>query len=155
MTGTPLVLLLSGPNLNLLGARQPEIYGDGTLNDLVEMSRTAAESNGLALEHVQSNHEGDLVDAVHSARGRCEAIIVNAAALSHYGRSLQDALIAFDGPIVELHLSNPYRRESWRHESVVSPVATGIISGFGAIGYRLAVEAVVDILARNSRGAVT
>ncbi len=141
------VLLLSGPNLNLLGDREPEVYGTGTLDDHVALARRTAESHGLELEHVQSNHEGELVDAIHAARGRIAAIVVNAAALTHYGRSLHDALKMCDVPVVELHLSNPHAREAWRHESVVSPVATGVIAGFGGDGYRLAVEAVATLLA--------
>lgn len=138
----PTVLLLSGPNLNLLGIREPDIYGAGTLEDHVATATTAASDLGLELEHMQSNHEGGLVEAVHGARGRVDAIIVNAAALTHYSWSLRDALAAFDGPVVELHLSNTAARETWRHTSVVAPVATGTISGFGGHGYRLAVEAV-------------
>jgi 3-dehydroquinate dehydratase-2 len=138
----PTVLLLSGPNLNLLGIREPDIYGAATLEDHVATATSAASDLGLELEHVQSNHEGALVEAVHRARGRVQAIIVNAAALTHYSWSLRDALAAFDGPVVELHLSNTAGRESWRHTSVVAPVATGTISGFGGHGYRLAVEAV-------------
>jgi 3-dehydroquinate dehydratase-2 len=148
---TTTVLLLSGPNLNLLGERQPLVYGHATLDELVALAETTASDRGLALEHVQSNHEGDLVDAVHAARGRCAALIVNGAALTHYGRSLHDALIAFDGIVVELHLSNPHAREEWRHTSVISSLATGIISGFGAVGYRLAVEAVADLLEETDR----
>jgi 3-dehydroquinate dehydratase-2 len=148
---TTTVLLLSGPNLNLLGERQPLVYGHATLDELVALAETTASDRGLALEHVQSNHEGDLVDAVHAARGRCAALIVNGAALTHYGRSLHDALIAFDGIVVELHLSNPHAREEWRHTSVISSLATGIISGFGAVGYRLAVEAVADLLEGTDR----
>jgi len=140
------VLLLSGPNLNLLGEREPAIYGAATLADHVATAGKAASGHGLRLEHLQSNAESDLVDAVHGARGRCAAIIVNAGALTHYGWSLHDALAAFEGPVVELHLSNPDARESWRHTSVVSPVATGIISGFGGLGYRLAVDAVAGLL---------
>jgi 3-dehydroquinate dehydratase-2 len=138
----PTVLLLSGPNLNLLGIREPEIYGAATLDDHVASATTVAADLGMELEHLQSNHEGDLVDAVHGARGRVAAIIVNAAAMTHYSWSLRDALAAFEGPVVELHLSNTAARESWRHTSVVTPVATGVISGFGGHGYRLAVEAV-------------
>ena len=93
-----IVLLLSGPNLNLLGEREPEIYGTATLDDHVAAARAVAETHDLELEHLQSNHEGELVDAVHGARGRCAAIVINAGALTHYGRSLQDALAAFDGP---------------------------------------------------------
>lgn len=140
------VLLLSGPNLNLLGERQPLIYGTATLDDLVEVARTAAAAHGLELEHVQSNHEGALVEAVHAARGRVAAVIVNGGALSHYGWSLHDALKAFAGPIVELHISNPEAREEWRRTSVLSPVATGTIQGFGGFGYHLAVEAVAHLL---------
>jgi len=138
----PTVLLLSGPNLNLLGIREPDIYGAATLEDHVATARAVAAGLGLELEHLQSNHEGQLVEAVHGARGRVQAIIVNAAAMTHYSWSLRDALAAFDGPVVELHLSNTAARESWRHTSVVTPVATGGISGFGGHGYRLAVEAV-------------
>ena len=142
----PTVLLLSGPNLNLLGIREPDIYGADTLEDHVATATAVASDLGLELEHLQSNHEGELVDAVHGARGRVAAIIVNAAAMTHYSWSLRDALAAFDGPVVELHLSNTAARESWRHTSVVTPVATGLISGFGGHGYRLAVEAVARLL---------
>jgi 3-dehydroquinate dehydratase II len=142
----PTVLLLSGPNLNLLGIREPDIYGAASLDDHVKTATAAAADLGMELEHLQSNHEGELVEAVHGARGRVAAIIVNAAAMTHYSWSLRDALAAFDGPVVELHLSNTAARESWRHTSVVSPVATGVISGFGGHGYRLAVEAVALLL---------
>lgn len=141
------VLLLSGPNLNLLGSREPEVYGTATLADHVETATRAAAGHGFALEHVQSNAERDLVEAVHGARGRCAAIIVNPGALTHYAWGLHDALAAFDGPVVELHLSNPNAREPWRHTSVVSPVATGSVVGFGGHGYALAVEAVARLLA--------
>ena len=142
-----IVLLLSGPNLNLLGQREPHVYGTDTLDDHVERARQAAAAHGLELEHLQSNAEGELVDAVHAARGRVAAIVVNAAALTHYAWSLHDALAAFDGPVVELHVSNPDAREPWRRQSVVSPVATGVISGFKGHGYELAVEAVARLLA--------
>ena len=142
----PVVLLLSGPNLNLLGERQPEVYGQETLADHVARAKAAAATRGLELEHVQSNSEGDLVQAVHRARGRAAAIVVNAAALTHYGWSLHDALAAFDGPVVELHISNPAAREPWRQTSVVAPVAAGSIAGFGGLGYELAVEAVSRLL---------
>jgi 3-dehydroquinate dehydratase II len=140
------VLLLSGPNLNLLGEREPLIYGSSTLDDHVATATLAAERRGLDLDHLQSNHEGVLVEAVHGARGTYDAIIINAAALTHYGWSLHDALAAFEGKVVELHISNPYAREPWRHTSVVSPVADGCITGFGGLGYELAVEAVARML---------
>ena len=144
------ILLLSGPNLNLLGEREPEIYGTASLDDHVAAASAAAEATGYWVEHRQSNHEGDLVDAVHTARGQHDAVIVNAGALTHYAWALHDALAAFDGPVVELHLSNPDAREPWRHTSVISPVADGIISGFGGHGYVLAVEAVRRLLEDRS-----
>lgn len=143
------VLVLSGPNLNLLGTREPDVYGSATLDDHVAAASAAASAHGLAVEHLQSNHEGDLVDAVHGARGRCAAIVINPGALTHYGWSLHDALAAYDGVVVEVHLSNPMTREAWRHTSVVSPVATGTIAGFGGVGYRLAIEAVAAKLAEE------
>jgi 3-dehydroquinate dehydratase II len=139
----PIILLLSGPNLSLLGEREPEIYGTATLDDHVATARTAAEAGGFALEHVQSDHEGDLIHAIHGARGRCAAIVINAAAFTHYAWGLHDALASFAGPVVELHLSNPAAREAWRTTSVVAPVATGTIAGFGGHGYALAVEAAI------------
>ena len=144
-----IVLLLSGPNLNLLGEREPLIYGSETLADHVATATVAAEEHGLTLEHVQSNAEAELVDAIHGARDRCAAIVINAAALTHYGWSVHDALAAFEGPVVELHLSNPIRRERWRHTSVVSPVATATIQGFGGLGYRLAIEGVAALLGQK------
>lgn len=142
----PVVLLLSGPNLRLLGERQPEVYGSETLADHVATATAAADAAGLDLRHVQSDHEGELVEAVANARGRAAAIVVNAGALTHYGWSLHDALAAFSGPVVEVHLSNPDTREPWRRTSVVSPVATGSIVGFGGHGYRLAIAAVAHAL---------
>ena len=142
-----IVLLLSGPNLNLLGEREPEVYGTDTLADHVGAAEAAATEAGLQLEHLQANTEGAIVEAVHAARGRCRAIIINPGALTHYGWSLHDALAAFEGPVVELHLSNPRRRESWRHTSVVTPVATATVAGFGAEGYRLALAGVAALLA--------
>ena len=149
MSGAGLVVLLSGPNLNLLGERQPEIYGTGSLADHVAAATEAAAGFGLTLEHLQTNHEGELVDAVQGARGRADALIVNASALTHTSWSLHDALAAFDGVVVELHLSNPAAREPFRHTSVVAPVADGCIAGFGGVGYPLAVEAVHRLLARR------
>src|SRR5215207_9914489 len=129
-TDRPVVLLLNGPNLNLLGRREPSIYGHETLADHVATARAAAEAAGFTLEDLQSNAEADLVEAVHGARGRCAAIVVNAGALTHYGWSLHDALAAYEGVVIELHLSNPDAREPWRRTSVVAPVATGSIAGF-------------------------
>lgn len=139
----PLILLLSGPNLNLLGTREPAVYGSETLDDHVVTARKAAAEHGYDVEHVQSNHEGVLIDAIHAARGRAAAIVFNPGAFTHYAYGLADALAAFDGVVVEVHLSNPMAREAWRRTSVIAPVATGTIAGFGGTGYRLAVEAVV------------
>jgi 3-dehydroquinate dehydratase-2 len=137
----PLIVLISGPNLTLLGERQPLIYGSATLADHAALAATTAAGLGYDLEHCQSDSEAALVAAVHAARGRASALVVNAAALTHYGWSFRDALATFEGPIVELHLTNPYAREPWRHTSVLTGVCDGSISGFGAVGYRLAVEA--------------
>jgi 3-dehydroquinate dehydratase-2 len=147
MTERPVILVLSGPNLNLLGQREPEIYGRQTLDDHVAAVRGAADAAGLAIEHVQSNAEGGLIDAIQAARGRCAAIVINPGAFGHYAWGLHDALAMFDGPVVEVHISNPSARESWRHTSVVSPVATGTIAGFGGHGYVLAVEVIRRLLA--------
>lgn len=136
----PLLLLLSGPNLNLLGERDPATYGTATLADHLATATAAAAAAGCELEHLQSNHEGVLIDAIHAARGRCAAIVINPGALTHYAWSLHDALEAFAGPVVELHLSDPKRRESWRHLSVVEPVADATVAGRGGDGYRVAVE---------------
>ena len=145
--GASLVVLLSGPNLDLLGERQPEIYGRARLSDHVALATEEATRCGLELEHHQTNHEGELVELVHGARRRAAGLVVNAGALTHYSWALHDALAAFDGVVVELHLSNPAAREPWRHTSVVAPVADGSIVGFGGLGYRLAVQAVARLLA--------
>ena len=141
------ILILHGPNLNLLGKREPDIYGSATLDEINARCASLARELGVETASLQSNHEGELVDAVHGARGRCAAIVINAGALTHYGRSLQDALAVFDGPVVELHLSNPAAREEWRHTSVIAPVATAIIAGLGGHGYPMAIAAVARLLA--------
>lgn len=141
------VLLLSGPNLNLLGQREPEVYGTATLDDHVG-TFTAALGEGFDVHHVQSNHEGALVDAIHAARSDgTAAIVINGGAFTHYAWSIHDALASFDGRVIEVHLSNPMGREPWRHTSVVTPVADGLICGFKGDGYRLAAEALKELLA--------
>lgn len=146
---TPRVLLLlNGPNLSLLGLREPEVYGPATLQDHVEAATATATEVGLTLEHVQSNREGDLVDAIHGARERVAAIVINPGAFTHYAWAIHDALAMFDGPVVELHLSNTRRREQWRHTSVVTPVATALIVGLGGDGYPMAVRAAAMLLDR-------
>jgi 3-dehydroquinate dehydratase-2 len=141
-----LVLLLSGPNLNLLGEREPAVYGTDTLAMHVARAEATAARHGIELEHLQTNHEGDLVEAVHAARSRADALVINAGALSHTSWSLHDAVAAFEGPVVELHLSNPAAREPFRHTSVLAPVASGLIAGFGGLGYELAVSAAATLL---------
>jgi 3-dehydroquinate dehydratase-2 len=140
------VLLLNGPNLNMLGSREPAFYGNETLDDHVAAFTEAANALELDVEHLQSNHEGELVDAIQAARGRCAAIVINPGAFSHYAWAIHDALSMFDGPVIEVHLSNPNAREPWRHVSVVSPVATGSIMGFKGGGYRMAAAAVKELL---------
>jgi 3-dehydroquinate dehydratase-2 len=143
----PLLLVLHGPNLNLLGEREPAVYGTATLDDYVQAAREAATRHGWDVEAFQTNHEGELVDAIHGARGRCAAILINPGAFTHYAWSLHDALAAFDGPVVEVHISNPNARERWRHTSVVAPVASGSIMGLGLAGYALAVDALAGMVA--------
>lgn len=136
------VLLLSGPNLSLTGQRQPEIYGGDTLEEVVKRARKAAAGAGWELEHVTAESEGPLIDAIHGARGKADAIVINPGALTHYAWALADALATFDGRVVEVHLSQPAGREPWRRVSVIAPVADASISGLGAHGYEVAVLAV-------------
>ena len=126
------ILLLSGPNLNLLGEREPEHYGTTTLAELVALASETAAKLGHDVEHLQSNHEGALIDAIHGARGRCAAIVINAGAFTHYAYAITDALAMFEGVKIEVHLSNPYAREVWRHHSVIAPVVDGTITGLHA-----------------------
>ena len=145
-SNSQLVLVLGGPNLNLLGQRQPEIYGTDSLQDHMRRVEETATQLGLQIETVSAQGVAEIVEAIHSARGRCAAIIINPGALTHFAWSLHDALASFAGPIVEVHLSNPTTREPWRHESVVAPVASGSIAGFGADSYVFAVHAVATLL---------
>jgi 3-dehydroquinate dehydratase II len=140
-------MLLHGPNLNLLGSREPHVYGTATLDDYVAFTTGAAREHGLEIEAHQSNLEGELIGHIHAAREHCAAIIINPGAFTHYAWAIHDALAAFDGPVVEVHISNPDAREPWRHTSVIAPVATGSITGFGMQGYDLAVRAVAAKLA--------
>ncbi|MFM8867796.1 MAG: type II 3-dehydroquinate dehydratase [Ilumatobacteraceae bacterium] len=139
------VLVLSGPNLNLLGSREPDVYGSSTLSEIVELAAGEAKSLGLEVEHRHSNQASQLVEWIQQAEH--EAIVINPGAFTHYAWSIHDALRSFRGRIVEVHLSEPLRRESWRHQSVVAPVADGTISGFGGRGYSLAMHAVAQLLA--------
>ncbi|MBU6496039.1 MAG: 3-dehydroquinate dehydratase [Acidobacteria bacterium] len=140
------VLVLSGPNLDQLGTRSPEIYGTTTLEEHVSRLRERASRWGWVLEHRQSNFEGDLIESAHEARSGARAIIVNAGALSHVSWALTDALAMFPGPVVEVHLSNPAAREPFRHVSTLAPVVAGTVAGFGALSYDLALGALATLL---------
>ncbi len=141
-----LVTLLNGPNLNLLGLRQPELYGRETLDDVVARTADLAEELGLTVRALQSNHEGQLVDWIHEARGTSAAIIINPGAYSHTSIAILDALNAYDGPVIEVHISNIHKRETFRHHSYVSARADGVIAGCGTDGYLLALRRIASIL---------
>ena len=145
------ILLLMGPNLNMLGEREPEIYGSATMQDHIEDAEKVANEFGYELVHFQSNNEGDLVNQIHKARGKHTGIIINPGALTHYGWSIHDALLVYEGVIIEMHLSNPNQRESWRHTSVVAPVADGSIVGFGIQGYELSIRAFHQIIENEDK----
>ena len=142
-----LVYILNGPNLNLLGKREPEIYGADTMADVEAACVALAPSLGLACRFLQSNHEGQIVDWIHQAREQAAAIVINPAALTHTSVAVLDALNAFDGPVIEVHISNVHKRESFRHHSYVSLRADGVIAGCGTEGYLLALRRVGSLLA--------
>lgn len=144
------VLVLNGPNLNLLGTRQPEVYGSTTLAMVEEACVTHGQSIGLQVSCKQSNHEGDLIDAIHSAKGTQAGIVLNAGAYTHTSIALMDAIASVELPVVEVHLSNIHARETFRHKSYIAPVAIGQICGFGAKGYLLALDALKSHLASES-----
>lgn len=139
------ILIVNGPNLNLLGERQPEIYGSDRLSDIETLARQRAHTHGLGIEFMQSNHEGELVDAIQAATARHDGIVINPAAYTHTSVALVDALSATKLPVIEVHLSNIYRRESFRAHSYISKVAQGVICGLGIIGYALAIDALAEI----------
>lgn len=147
----PVILVIHGPNLNLLGTREPDIYGSVTLAQIDEGLRTYGEGRGLEVECFQSNHEGAIVDKLHESRGHVAGIIINAGGLTHTSVSLRDAISAIKIPTVEVHLSNLYAREDFRHRSMLAPVCMGQIAGLGAIGYRLALEALAQLLKQEPR----
>lgn len=141
-----LVTLLNGPNLNLLGLRQPEIYGRETLDDVAAKVSDLAEELGLGLKALQSNHEGQLVHWIHEARGTSAAIIINPGAYSHTSIAILDALNAYEGVVIEVHISNIHKREAFRHHSYVSARADGVIAGCGTEGYLLALRRIASLL---------
>ena len=146
----PIVSILNGPNLNLLGVRDPSIYGHDTLGDIEERCTARAAALGLAIDFRQSNHEGQLVDWIQEARESADGIVLNAGALTHTSVAVLDALSAADLTVIEVHLSNIFRRESFRHHSYVSLAANGVICGLGPQGYELALEAIAAIIEGES-----
>ncbi|MEN0039771.1 MAG: type II 3-dehydroquinate dehydratase [Pseudomonadota bacterium] len=145
------IVILNGPNLNLLGLRQPDIYGHDTLEDVARKCSDLAQTLGLETELFQTNHEGELVEMIHAARASAEnegaaGIIINPAAFSHTSVAVLDALMAFDGPVLEVHISNIHKREAFRHHSYVSSRADGVIAGCGVQGYELAVQRMATLL---------
>jgi 3-dehydroquinate dehydratase-2 len=138
----PIIFVLNGPNLNLLGTREPEVYGSETLDDIAGALEDRARELGLRIDLRQSNHEGHLIDWLHEAQAiGARAVILNAGAFTHTSVALHDAVKAITTPVIEVHISNPYTRESFRRRSYVAPVARGTITGFGPIGYQLALDA--------------
>jgi 3-dehydroquinate dehydratase II len=148
------IFVLNGPNLNLIGVREPAIYGSETLEDIRRRTEMRAQTLGLAVDFRQSNSEGQLVDWIQEAREGADGIVLNAGAYTHTSAAILDALNAAGCPVVELHLSNVFKREPFRHTSFVTPAAQGLICGFGPKGYELAIEAIADLLARTT-GSVT
>ena len=141
------ILVLNGPNLNMLGSREPDIYGSETLDEIEQSCRERAESHGLEIDFRQSNSESDLVAWIQESKGKAGGLIVNAGAYTHTSIAILDALQIVDAPVIEVHLSNIFQREPFRHKSYVSQAAQGLICGFGAAGYLLALDAMAGLLA--------
>ncbi|WP_022873691.1 type II 3-dehydroquinate dehydratase [Nesterenkonia alba] len=146
MTETARLLILHGPNLNLLGTREPGIYGTSTLDDINAQCRTTAAEHGVEVDIVQSNHEGELVEAIQAAAGRADGVVINPAAYTHTSVAIADALAAVGLPLVEVHLSNVHAREDFRRHSYVSPLASAVIAGAGPAGYRYAIDHLAHLL---------
>ena len=146
----PVVYVLNGPNLNLLGTREPEIYGHTTLDDIAGLLTDAAVARGLDLDFRQSNHEGELVDWIQEARTKASALVINPAAYGHTSVAILDAVKALSIPVIECHLSNLFAREAFRHHSFITPVASGLIAGFGSGSYDLAVRAAVKLVRQRT-----
>jgi len=140
------ILVLNGPNLNLLGTREPATYGHETLDDIARLCQSTAADLNMELDFFQTNHEGELIERIHNARGTCSGILINPAAWTHTSVAIRDALVASELPVIEVHLSNVHRREAFRHHSYVSGIAVGVICGLGSNGYRLGLEHFAHLL---------
>lgn len=140
------VFVINGPNMNLLGSREPEIYGTETLQDIETRCRAVAQARGFDIAFRQSNHEGQIIDWIHEAIGSAAAIVINAAAYTHTSIAIHDALKSFNGYKIELHISNPHLRESFRHVSFVSPAVDAVVAGLGAQAYELVLDSLADVL---------
>jgi 3-dehydroquinate dehydratase II len=150
MAARPVVLVLNGPNLNMLGVREPKIYGSETLGDIEIACRERAAALGVTVDFRQSNHEGELIEWIHEARDEANGIIINAGAYTHTSLALRDALGVAELPVIEVHLSNVYARESFRHHSYISAIARGVICGLGGFGYICALEAMARFIAARA-----
>lgn len=145
------ILVIQGPNLNLLGQREPEVYGSESLESLHTSLITYGHNMGVIVEAKQSNHEGDIIDFLHQAIGRYDGIVLNAGAYTHYSYAIRDAISSISVPVVEVHISNIYKRETFRHQSVIAPVVCGQISGLGTFGYRAALDYLREVLHKTKR----
>lgn len=144
------VFVINGPNLNLLGVREPGVYGNDSLESIETELEHEAKALGIEPDFYQSNHEGDIVDTLHRAMNEADGVILNAGALTHYSYALRDAIAAIKIPVIEVHMSNIHAREEFRHTSVIAPVCVGSIAGFGKNSYMLALKAISDIIGKNS-----
>lgn len=147
---TSIILVLNGPNLNLLGTREPATYGNETLEHIARLCHDTAASNRMQVEFFQTNHEGELIERIHQARGRYAGILINPAAWTHTSVAIRDALAAVELPVIEVHLSNVHKRETFRHHSYVSSIAVGVICGLGSNGYRVGIEHLAKLLGESA-----
>ena len=145
---TPLIYIINGPNLNLLGQREPEIYGSNTLKDIEDICLKIANNSNIKINFLQSNAEHEIINWIHSAREEASGVIINPAAYSHTSIAILDALTLFDKPIIEVHISNIHKREVFRHNSYVSQKSTAVIAGFGIDGYKIALEKMIDLCSK-------
>jgi len=139
------ILIINGPNLNLLGKREENLYGNNSFEDIWPELERIANNNNAKIEYFQSNHEGDIIDSIHQAIDKINHIIINPGAFTHYSYSIYDAILAVRIPVVEVHITNIYARDKWRSKSLISPIASGVISGFGLKGYNIALKHILEV----------